>query len=213
MKRHIIMGLFIIPGSIFAMQNNTPKELYTTFSAIEKIHRIAADVAKEAKNNNMLVVLQLGKQAWGVNSYYNKTAQGLYLITNNGLPEFLATPWGEVKLYGSLRGPGDYASREVAYKFMFEAFKKGLTLKFIKCFHESQEKQQELDALRGTDAHIPPSLCSSDSIYEISAVEDTVLPKAEETAETFSGLAADDYKATQQSWQEIQQKYLENNPE
>jgi len=171
------------------------------FRTIQTIHRIAGNVAEDAKKRDG-TRLDSGEKGWPEpRPSRGLTERGLFLAIES-YPESLHTPWGKKEIYGGASG------RYNGFLSIFQAFKNaGIVLKFVRNTGEGEttygtygrdEKiklykhiydpqknkysneeisQEELDRLRGTDTHVTAHYCGYPSIYEIVSVGDTILPE------------------------------------
>lgn len=94
------------PGSLIWINQYVKQHgNYELFKVVQKIFKIAEEVRKEAKEQNLAEVGS-GQKDWpGINPYYNQTKQGLFLSIES-YPHSLFTPWGEAMLFGG--GSGSY---------------------------------------------------------------------------------------------------------
>lgn len=217
-----LLSIILLSQNVFGISSDETQptaadEKTRTFEAIQKIHVLAALIAQNAKNHGVNW-LQLGKDGWPrSNPYYRQTKQGLFLLAHS-YPTELATPWGEVKVYGGAACDG----KKIDY--IYNEFRKRLKLKFVRNFCEKGKKpfgisdkvkfyldncdnqipEEELDNYRGTNARILANYCGCDSLYEITEIDGIPLPEPEELIKEYRK-----YDKIKKEWEELMKKYKE----
>ncbi len=184
-------------------------ELAVTFRAIQDIHGLAAETAKDFKAHG--VRLQLGVKGWpGSGPDYNQTKEGLFLVCSNSHPIALKTPWGKVSIFGTDISPFYYDESKLPK--IFDAFSKMLTLsldgiegeyvqgrKFFvldKDGAKNEITKEKFLGLHGSDKRVLTNCSDCAIIYKILANGNTLLPDPiKNNSEDYRK-----YKTVKESW-------------
>lgn len=171
------------------------------YLVIQDIYKLASDVLKEAKTAGLTFEYSEGCNGWPKpNPYYYQTKQG-FVLYNDWAPSHLATPFGQIKIYGggmsSGNSPlsavevfirrlnavfehvafgGSLGSSDKGKTYEITVFSGSDTIRKISPEEMKQISEEELASKRGTQNLIVNTQCGNGSIYKIRGVKGKEVP-------------------------------------
>jgi len=172
------------------------------YQGIQEIYELASHVLKEAKHAGLKFEYSEGREGWpSPNPFYYQTKQGLALYIDWS-PSHLATPFGEVKIYGG-GSSSDDSPLSVAELFikrlnavfqhvdyggslegrdkghMFEiavSSEQGILRKISAVKEKKQISEKEVKSKKGTKNLIINDACGNYTVYNIGKVKGEKVP-------------------------------------